>query len=176
MTATAARLVLRRTMEALYWACVAVSGAALVVISAVIPWGVFTRYVLNSAASWPEPMAVLLAIVLTFFGAAACYRAGLHVSVTVVQKALPTPARRAAELAAEAAVALVSLFMLFWGAKLVETTWHQAIADFPAVSVGATYLPIPISGAVTLLFVLERVLLGAPAPPVAFLGGREIQD
>jgi TRAP-type C4-dicarboxylate transport system permease small subunit len=51
------RLHLRVAMDALYWLCVFVSGTALVLISAVIPWGVFTRYVLNSAASWPEPLA-----------------------------------------------------------------------------------------------------------------------
>ena len=64
----------RKAMDALYLACVVVAGVALVLISAVIPWAVFTRYVLNSASSWPEPTAVLLTIVLTFFGAAACYR------------------------------------------------------------------------------------------------------
>jgi len=51
---------LRRLMDALYAACVAIAGTALVLISAVIPWAVYTRYVLNRAASWPEPMAVLL--------------------------------------------------------------------------------------------------------------------
>src|SRR5207237_1359369 len=50
----------RRLMDALYGFCVVVAGGALVLISVVIPWGVFTRYVLNSAASWPEPMAILL--------------------------------------------------------------------------------------------------------------------
>ena len=64
-------------MESLYFICVVVAGAALVLISAVMPWAVFTRYVLNSAASWPETAAVLLTVVLTFFGAAACYRLGL---------------------------------------------------------------------------------------------------
>jgi TRAP-type C4-dicarboxylate transport system permease small subunit len=154
---------LRRAMDALYGLCIALSGSAMVLIAAVIPWSVYTRYVLNRAASWPEPLAVLLTIVLTFFGAAACYRAGLHVSVTVARQALPEPGRRAAELLAEAAVALVSLFMAVWGAKLAATTWHQSIADFPVLSAGATYLPIPIAGAVTLLFVLERIVLGPPA-------------
>ena len=46
-------------MDALYRLCVFVASAALVLISAVIPWGVYTRYVLNRAASWPEPMAIL---------------------------------------------------------------------------------------------------------------------
>jgi tripartite ATP-independent transporter DctM subunit len=73
----------RKAMDALYLACVFIAGVALVVISAVIPWAVYTRYVINRAASWPEPTAVLLTIVLTFFGAAACYRLGLHMNVTL---------------------------------------------------------------------------------------------
>ena len=76
-------------MDALYRLCVVVAGAALVLISAVIPWGVFTRYVLNSAASWPEPMAILLTIVLTFIGAAACYRVDAHMRVSVLVRPLP---------------------------------------------------------------------------------------
>src|ERR1700720_2692864 len=106
------RLRLRTAMDALYWLCVVVSGSALMLISAVIPWGVFTRYVLNSAASWPEPMAILLTIVLTFFGAAACYRAGTHMSVSVLVRAMSRALRQVTEAFAEALVALVSLFMV----------------------------------------------------------------
>src|SRR5215471_16656122 len=71
----------RKAMDCLYYACVIVGCIAMVMISAVIPWAVFTRYVLNSAASWPEPLAVLLTIVLTFIGAAAGYRLNLHMNV-----------------------------------------------------------------------------------------------
>ena len=70
----------RRAMDYLYLACVITGSAALILISAVIPWAVFTRYVLNSAASWPEPLAVLLTIVVTFIGAAAGYRLNLHMN------------------------------------------------------------------------------------------------
>ncbi len=152
----------RSAMDALYRVCAFVSGSALVLISAVIPWGVFTRYVLNSAASWPEPMAILLTIVLTFFGAAACYRADTHMSISVLVRAMSRPWRRLVEPLAEALTALLALFMVIWGARLVGTTWHQSIAEFPALSVGVTYLPIPIGGAITLLFVAERLLIGRP--------------
>jgi TRAP-type C4-dicarboxylate transport system permease small subunit len=152
----------RRAMNALYLLCVTVASAALVLVSVVIPYGVYTRYVLNSAASWPEPAAVLLTIVLTFIGAAACYRVGAHMRVSVVVRMLPGPCRVLAEKSAEALMALIALFMLIWGARLVATTWHQSIADFPFLSVGLTYLPIPIGGAITLLFVLERATIGAP--------------
>lgn len=153
----------RKAMDGLYLFCVVVSGASLVLISAVIPWGVYTRYVLNSAASWPEPMAILLTIVLTFFGAAACYRAGTHMRVTIVIDLLFQTRRRAGEVLSEVLVALISLFMVVWGAALCETTWHQSIAEFPELSVGLTYLPIPIGGVFTLLFVIERLTIGPPA-------------
>ncbi|HUH95466.1 MAG TPA: TRAP transporter small permease [Casimicrobiaceae bacterium] len=152
----------RRAMDALYLACVLVAGSALVLISAVIPWGVFTRYVLNSASSWPEPAAVLLTIVLTFFGAAACYRLRLHVSVGLVVNALPARARRAAEFIVELLMATIAVFMLVWGARLVEATWHNTIADFPFLSTGVTYLPIPVGGAILFLFVVEHLTLGPP--------------
>jgi TRAP-type C4-dicarboxylate transport system permease small subunit len=153
---------LRRSMDALYRLCVFVAGTALVLISAVIPWSVYTRYVLNHAASWPEPMAILLTIVLTFIGAASCYRVEAHMRVAVLVRLLPQPWRRAAELAAEALTGLLGLFMVIWGVGLVETTWHQSIAEFPELSVGVTYLPIPIGGAITVLFVAERLLIGPP--------------
>ena len=63
-----------RAMDALHRACLCIAGVCLVVITIIIPWGVFTRYVLNSAASWPEPMAILLMIVLSFMSAVVCYR------------------------------------------------------------------------------------------------------
>ena len=161
--------VVRRAMDALYLACVLLAGTALVAISAVIPWGVYTRYVVNRAASWPEPTAVLLTIVLTFFGAAACYRTGTHMNVSVFVRLLSGRWKRAAELLAEALVAALALFMVVYGARLCAATWYQAIADFPSLSVGVTYLPIPIGGAVTFLFVLERVFCGRP-PPATFPG------
>jgi len=154
------RSIYRWAMDALYLACVLVAGTALVLISAVIPWAVYTRYVLNQAASWPEPMAVLLTIVLTFFGAAACYRRRLHMNVSFFVAMLPPRLRRIADLIAELLVALFALFMVIWGMKLVDATWYNTIADFPALSVGVTYLPIPLGGAVLLLFVIEHVSRG----------------
>jgi TRAP-type C4-dicarboxylate transport system permease small subunit len=142
-----------------------IAGVALVLISAVIPWAVFTRYVLNSAASWPEPMAVLLTIVLTFIGAASCYRRRQHMSVSFFVAMLPPAMQRVTDLIADLLVAAMALFMLGYGAKLVEATWYNTIADFPSLSVGATYLPIPIGGALLLLFVIERVIVGMPPDP-----------
>jgi TRAP-type C4-dicarboxylate transport system permease small subunit len=152
----------RRAMDYLYLLCVVVGCTALVLISAIIPWAVFTRYVLNSAASWPEPMAVLLTIVLTFIGAAAGYRFNLHMNVSFFADKLPGRFRTMLDIVVQLLMALIAAFMIIWGARLVEVTWHNTIADFPFLSVGVTYLPIPIGGVFLLLFIVERIFLGLP--------------
>jgi TRAP-type C4-dicarboxylate transport system permease small subunit len=156
----------RRAMDYLYLVCVIVGVIALVLISAVIPWAVFTRYVLNSAASWPEPLAVLLTIVLTFIGAAAGYRLNLHMNVAYFANQLPPRWRRALDIVVQLLMALIATFMIVWGERLVEVTWHNSIADFPFLSVGVTYLPIPIGGLCLLLFIIERIFLGLPPDPI----------
>ncbi len=153
---------IRFCMDQVYRLCVVLAGSAMVLISLIVPYGVFTRYVLNSASSWPEPGAILLSIVLTFFGAAAGYRVGLHMRVTFVRDRLPSIPQRAADIASELLMGLVALFMIIKGWGLCNTTWNQSIAEFPFLSVGATYLPIPLGGICLLLFVAERLLIGAP--------------
>ena len=59
-------------------------------------------------------------------------------------------------------MALIALFMVVWGERLVEVTWHNTIADFPFLSVGVTYLPIPIGGAVPAVVHRRADLLGIP--------------
>ena len=168
----------RKAMDIAYFVCVVVAGAALVLISAIMPWAVFTRYVLNSAASWPETAAVLLTVVLTFFGAAACYRLGLHMNVSVVVDTFPPLARRVTDVVVEIMMAIMAIFMTIYGYTLCEATWNNSIAEFPWLRVGIAYSPIPLGGLLTLLFIIEHLTIGrprveadphgAPAQPVAF--------
>jgi TRAP-type C4-dicarboxylate transport system permease small subunit len=147
-----------RAMDAINTACLFVAGSCLVVITIIVPYGVFTRYVLNSAASWPEPMAVLLMIVLSFLSAVVCYREHLHIGVGILPMFLAEPARSLLGWLIEIGMLVTNLFMLTWGFKLVQATWHQSIAEFPIVTAGMAYLPIPIGGALTILFVIERFI------------------
>jgi TRAP-type C4-dicarboxylate transport system permease small subunit len=153
-----------RAMEWLYVACIAMSATALVLITLVIPYGVFMRYVMNSASSWPEPFSVLLMVLFSFVGGAAAYRANVHICVQMLTDAVPEAVRFWMLKLADLCMVLAACFMLFYGAQLVKVTWNQTIAEFPTLSVGITYLPIPVGGFITLLFIIERLWLGAPPP------------
>jgi TRAP-type C4-dicarboxylate transport system permease small subunit len=146
-----------RAMDGLHQACLFLAGSCLVIITLIIPWGVFTRYVLNSASSWPEPLAILLMIVLSFLSAVICYREYLHIAVGMLPGALSGTPKLLLGFLIELGMLFTNLFMLWYGIKLVQTTWYQSIAEFPLVSVGVSYLPVPIGGALTALFVIERL-------------------
>jgi TRAP-type C4-dicarboxylate transport system permease small subunit len=157
-----------QAMEWLYVACTVLSGTALVVITLIIPFGVFMRYVMNSALSWPEPAAVSMMVMFSFIGGAAVYRAKVHIAVEAVLNAVSPGVKSVMLWGVDACVALTALFMLGYGLRLCQTTWYQTMAEFPGLKQGIVYLPIPIAGALTLLFLLERVWVGEP-PPTSFM-------
>jgi TRAP-type C4-dicarboxylate transport system permease small subunit len=80
---------------------------------------------------------------------------------------LPAKFRTLLDLVVQLLMALIAIFMIVWGGRLVEVTWHNTIADFPFLSVGVTYLPIPVGGVCLLLFIVERIFLGAPPDPLS---------
>lgn len=149
-----------RAMDALHRLCMIVAGSCLVVITVIIPWGVFTRYSLGFGSSWPEPLAVLLMIWFSFMAAAVCYREGLHIGVSLLANVLSGWKRTALGWLLEILVGLTNLFLLIYGTRLVQVTWYQVIADFQVISVGVSYLPVPLGGAIIVLFVIERLWTG----------------
>lgn len=149
-----------RAMDRVYLACVWAAGAAITVMCVIIPWGVFTRYLLGTGSRWPEPVAILLMMVFTFIGAAAAYRANAHIAVTMLTDALPQALQRAAGVLVDLLMVVASGFVAWYGTRLSIDTLGQSIAELPWLPVGVTYAPLPIGSAITLLFVLERRLYG----------------
>jgi TRAP-type C4-dicarboxylate transport system permease small subunit len=149
-------------MQALYLACIVISGLAMVAITIMIPVGVFFRYVLNAALSWPEPASTVMMVAFSFLGGAAVYRAKVHVAVEALLNAASKSARKVMLWGVDACMAAMALFMFGYGWHLCVVTWPNTIAEFPGLSVGVTYLPIPIAGFLTLLFLIEKVWLGDP--------------
>jgi TRAP-type C4-dicarboxylate transport system permease small subunit len=159
-----------RLLDAVYLGCIWVSGAAIFLMTLIIPWGIFARYVLGSGSQWPEPIAILLMVVFTFIGAAASYRAGAHIAVAVLTDRLPAATRKPLQVVIHVLMVAVCCFMVVWGTKLCVQTWGQNISELPWLPVGLTYSPVPIGGALTLLFVLEHLFFGSQAerPAVRF--------
>ncbi len=152
---------LARPLDALYRGCIWAAGIAIALMSVIVPVGVVMRYVFGVGAQWPEPIAILLMMVFTFIGAAAAYRAGGHIAVTMLTDRLPPTAQAVLARAVDALMLLVCTFVLWYGARLSLETMGQSVAELPILPVGVTYLAIPLGALATLVFVLERIVWGS---------------
>ena len=152
----------RRLMQQLYLGCIVLSGLGMVAITLIIPTGVFMRYVMNDPLQWPEPASVIMMVYFSFIGGAAVYRANQQIAVEALTRAVNAPTRAVMQWGVHACMLLVAAFMLGYGAHLCWVTKDNTIAEFPWLSTGIVYLPIPLGGLLTLLFILEKIWLGEP--------------
>ncbi len=146
-----------RAMDKLYWFCIGIGVVSVVAMTGLIATGVFLRYVFNHGAQFAEPCAIFFSIQLTFYGAAACLRAGVHLRLELLLKALSPRWVVIADRAIHLLLAGFAIFMVVWGISLSQTTWFQSYPEFQYVKVGLVYTAIPSAGAITLLFVIESL-------------------
>jgi TRAP-type C4-dicarboxylate transport system permease small subunit len=152
----------RWLVQRLYLGCVVLSGLAMVAITLMIPAGVFMRYVMNDPLQWPEPASVIMMVFFSFVGGAAVYRANQQIAVEALMRAAGPRSRAVMQWSVHACMLLVAGFMLGYGVHLCQVTWGNTIAEFPWLSTGVVYMPIPIGGLLTLLFIVEKMWLGEP--------------
>ncbi|MCZ3383355.1 TRAP transporter small permease [Kosakonia sp. SOY2] len=158
-------------MDILYRISMWIAGLALLIMVAIIPVGIFARYVMNSALSWPEPVAIICMVTFTFIGAAVSYRAGSHIAVSMVTDRLSEPLRKICFVIAEVMLLAISVFILWYSTALCAELWEQPVAEFPLFTAGESYLPLPVGSAITILFIIEKMLFGAQYHrPVVMLG------
>lgn len=150
-----------RAMDWIYRGCIWISGLAIIIMSLVIPWGVYSRKFLGKGAAWPEPVAVFCMVIFTFFGAAASYRAGGHIAVRMIVERLSTGKQRLIAYLVDLFMLLISLFMIVYGFRLSKAIWHQSVDTLPILKVGLTYLPLPLGSIAILLFIVERIIAGS---------------
>ncbi len=160
-------------MDKVYWLCIWIAGLAMTVMTLVIPVQVVARKWFNAGLSWPEPAALVCMIVFTFIGAAAAYRAGSHIAVTMLTDRLPEGAQAVAARIVDILMAAIALFVIYYGGDrvLFFMGTKQSLPDFPSLQVYWTYLPLPIGSLATLLFVIEAVLFGRQNQrPIVMIG------
>jgi TRAP-type C4-dicarboxylate transport system permease small subunit len=150
-----------RALDALYLGCIWTAGIAIALMSIIIPIGVVMRYGFGVGAQWPEPIAILLMMVFTFIGAAAAYRAGAHIAVTMLIDRLPVAAQTWLARFIHALMLLVCGFVVLYGSRLSIETMGQSVAELPWLPVGVTYIAIPLGALITAIFVLEHLVAGS---------------
>jgi TRAP-type C4-dicarboxylate transport system permease small subunit len=136
------------------------SGFGLMLMTVIIAWQVFARYVLNDSPAWSEQAALLLMIWYVMFAAAAGVREDFHIRISVFAGAFPGTAGKVIRILAHSVVGLFGAGMAIWGTELVLTTWPHAIPTL-GLPRGVAYIPIPLSGLLIVGFSIERIIAEA---------------
>lgn len=144
------------------------AGVGLILMTLIIAWQVFARYVLNASPAWGEQSALLLMIWYVMFAAAAGVREGFHIRITVISENLPDKPKRVIHLISHTIVGLFGLAMVWWGIELVRETWQHVIPTL-GISRGYAYVPIAVAGALIFCFALEHVIAEIRAREVSKL-------
>ncbi len=146
------------------------AGTGLVLMTAMVAWGVFGRYVLNDTPIWVEAGSLFLMSWFILLGAAVGVRESDHLGFEVGLVLSPPPLRAVLIVLGEGLVCLFGLAMLVYGAELAIGTWSDRMPII-GISRGWDYVPIAAGGALIALFALEKILLfvtGSQQAPLGF--------
>ncbi len=135
---------------------ISIGAIGIILMTIVIGWQVFGRYVLNASPAWSEQLALVLMVWVVMFAAAAGVREGFHIRIEIVADALPPRIRKLFRLLALAIVGCCGLTLAIWGGQLVAAVWHHVIPTL-GISRGLAYLPLPASGVLIVLFTIEQM-------------------
>jgi len=136
---------------------VRISAFGLVLMTVIVGWQVFGRYVLNSTPSWSEQAALTLMIWYVALAAAAGVRQGFHIRIVALEEAASARVKAGMQIVSNLIVGACGVAMLVWGGELVMRTWSHVIPSL-GISRGLAYLGLPIAGVLIALFAVERVL------------------
>jgi TRAP-type C4-dicarboxylate transport system permease small subunit len=138
--------------------CIWSSGFGLVLMTIIIGWQVFARYVLNDTPHWSEKFCLLLMIYFILFAAAAGVRDGSHIGLVIIKESLSGLPQRIVTVINHLIVGLFGFGMVWFGAEMVVSTWTHVIPTL-GLSTGLSYLPFPLAGLLFMLFSLEHILM-----------------
>jgi TRAP-type C4-dicarboxylate transport system permease small subunit len=137
---------------------IVISTAGLVLMTLIIGWQVFARYVLNASPAWSESAALLLMLYYIMLAAAVGVYENFHLGLKVVLDAVPTHIRIRLEVINNSLVIIFGIAMLVNGSRLALFTVEHIM---PALNISRSfaYWPFAAAGLFISIFALERLIL-----------------
>ena len=146
--------VINTILEKIY---IILSGMALFVMTLIIAWQIFGRYVLNHSPAWSTSLAMLLMVYTALLMVAVGVRQRFHLRLWIGLDFLSAPYRRYLMLFNYLMVMLLGIYMFVYGIQLAILTHAQSLAIL-MISRSVNYLSLSLSGGGIILFSLEQFL------------------
>ncbi|WP_187336677.1 TRAP transporter small permease [Novosphingopyxis iocasae] len=130
----------------------------LLIMTAIVGWQVFGRFILDSSPSWTEQASLILMIWYVMFASAAGVYEGFHIRIALLEEKLGDRARPLTRLVA-LVIALIGIALLIYGAQLCWIVRGNTVPSL-GFSRAVAYVPLPISGLLMAVFALPQILTG----------------
>lgn len=133
--------------------------ALMVLMTLDVLWGVFTRYVMGSQASWTEELARFLLIWIGTLGAAYASGQKMHLAIDLLSPSLNESNRkRLGALIAILILVFVIAVMIIGGIRLIYITFHlDQTSAAMKLPMGLVYSVIPLSGVFIVYYKLSEL-------------------
>ncbi len=133
------------------------AAALMALLSVIVCWQVFARYVLQKSPVWVEEFSVTAIMWVGLLGAAAAVWTGDHMRLKILTQKIPERFGVVVEILIDVAIGYFAFFLLSNGLLLTEATWTSQMSTIP-LPIGITYLILPVSAALMILFAFFRVV------------------
>ena len=130
-----------------------VAATGLVVMTLVISWQVFARYVLNDSPTWSEAAALVIMLYFVFLAAAVGVYQEFHLGFRWLVSRLPVRPKRAVFIFGQMLIMAFGAAMAWNGMALVDYTASHIIPTLN-LSRSVAYWPFILCGGLMMLFAI----------------------
>lgn len=139
-----------RGVDGVNWVIGWLMASLMAVMTVLISWQVFARYVMGNSLAFSEEVARFSTVWLTMLGAAYAYRYGALIAVELLPSLLGRRMQTALKIAVALASALFALVLLREGLAITQRVMPQT-APSTRVSMAWLYAAMPAGAAMILL-------------------------
>ena len=137
---------------------IVISAAGLVLMTLIIGWQVFARYVLNASPAWSESSALLLMLYYIMLAAAVGVYENFHLGLKILIDSVPANIKRRLDIFIHLLIIIFGIAMLTNGIELAKFTADHIIPTI-GISRAVAYWPFSAAGLFISIFALEKILV-----------------
>lgn len=141
----------------------------LLVVTAVVTWQVFSRYVLNNPSSFTEELARFLLIWITLLGCVLAYRHNHHLGLDMIYAQSKAPYRKVMYYIIHGSVASFAVCVMVIGGFLLMNMTERLGQASPVmgIDISIVYSVVPLSGFLITLYALNSIIFPQHSTPAS---------
>ncbi|WP_070000265.1 TRAP transporter small permease [Cellulosilyticum sp. I15G10I2] len=130
----------------------------LVVMTTLVLWQVFTRYILNNPSTFTEELVIIILIWTSFLGTAFAFGTRQHMALIFLKEKLHGKKRIMLEVFIDLLVLLFAVIILIFGGKAITEGVFSVKTPILGISRGLIYISTVVSGVIITFYQLVNIL------------------